>query len=159
MNKVLTISRAIKLSTRFKQEAKSIVLAGGCFDILHKGHILFLEAAKKQGDKLFVLLESDENISKKKGAGRPVNSIKDRSAVLSSIEVVDFVIPLTGVTKDKEYDRLMVKIRPDIVALTQGDPQISKRRKQCELVGAKLKLVIKRVENKSTTALISKTKN
>lgn len=159
MNKIINVNDATKISKQLKQRGKTIVLAGGCFDILHKGHILFLKAAKRHGDSLFLLLESDESIIKRKGKGRPVNSLENRAIILSAIESVDYIILLTGVTKDEEYDRLMVKIKPDIVAMTQGDPQVDKRRRQCELVGAKLKFVIKKIENNSTTALVNQIRN
>lgn len=155
MNKILTIDQAVKLSTQFKQEGKTIVLAGGCFDILHVGHVFFLNAAKRKGDSLFVLLESDENVKIKKGKERPINSSEVRAIILSGVQSVDYIIPLTGVTKDEVYDRIMVKIKPDIVAMTKGDGQIQKRSIQCKKVGAKLKLVIKKIENISTTALIN----
>lgn len=159
MNKIISINDATKISKQLKQRGKTIVLAGGCFDILHIGHILFLQAAKKQGDALFLLLESDKNISKIKGRGRPLNSQKNRAIVLSELESVDYAVPLKGVTKDEEYDRLMGKIKPDIVAMTKGDPQIDKRSAQCKKVGAKLKLVIDKIENNSTSALINQIRN
>ena len=159
MKKLLNVEHAIKIAHKLKQKGKSIVLAGGCFDILHIGHVLFLKAAKREGDALFLLLESDENIIKRKGKGRPVNALENRAIILSAIESVDYIIPLVGVTKDGEYDRLMVKIKPDVIAMTQGDPQIRQRARQAKLVGAKLKLVINKVENKSTTALISQIRN
>ena len=159
MDKILNINQAISTARKLRDQGKTIVLAGGCFDILHKGHILFLKAAKKQGDMLFLLLESDRNITKRKGEGRPLNSQKNRASVLSTIEDIDYIIPLTGVTKDKEYDRIMGKIKPDIVAMTRGDKQIGKRTKQCELFGIELKLVIDKIGNSSTTALINQISN
>lgn len=156
MNKILSINQAAKLSKEFKQSGKSIVLVGGCFDILHTGHILFLEAAKKEGDLLFLLLESDKNIEKKKGKGRPINSQKHRSLVLSAISYVDYIIPLKGVTNSQEYDKLMVQINPDIVAMTKGDPGLEQRERQVKITGAKIKLVIDNIKGKSTTDLINK---
>lgn len=155
MNKTITIDQAVKLSTHFKQGGKTIVLAGGVFDILHIGHVKFLEAAKKEGNCLLVLLESDESVRKRKGKGRPLNSQKKRAAVLSSLKSVNFIIALKGVTKNEEYDRLMIQIRPDIVAMTKGDVNIAQRVKQCEMVGAKLKLVTEKVDGISTTVLLN----
>lgn len=155
MNKIITIDQASKLSLKFKQAGKAIVLAGGCFDVLHSGHIVFLKAAKKNGDVLILLLESDESIKKRKGKERPLNSQEKRAAVLSSLETVDYILPLKGVTKNEEYDRLMIQIKPDIVAMTKGDLNIPQRVKQCEMVGAKLKLVTEKIDGLSTTALIN----
>lgn len=159
MEKVISIREAANIAQTLKQSGKSIVLAGGCFDILHVGHILFLKAAKKQGDILFLLLESDENIRKRKGNQRPLNTQKNRAVVLSALEAVDYIVPLTGMTKNEEYDRLMIQIKPDVVAMTAGDLEIERRAKQCNAVGAKLKLVIKEVDKTSTTDLIDEIKN
>ncbi|MBI4097768.1 MAG: adenylyltransferase/cytidyltransferase family protein [Candidatus Levybacteria bacterium] len=153
--KILNVEQAIQIANNLRQQRKTIILAGGCFDILHAGHILFLEAAKKEGDCLFVLLESDESVRKRKGKGRPLNSQKKRAALLSSLKSVDFIISLKGVTKNEEYDRLMVQIKPGIVAMTKGDLNIAQRVKQCEMVGAKLKLVIEKIDGISTTALLN----
>ena len=155
MGKIININDAAKLSKQLKQGGKTIVLSGGCFDILHTGHIAFLDAAKKQGDLLFVLLESDENVRNKKGEGRPVNPQEDRSIVLSALPSVDYIIPLRGMTKNEEYDKLIVQIKPDIIGLTRGDENIPQREKQCRLVGAKLE-VIDRIEGVSTSGLILK---
>lgn len=159
MSKILSISQAIKVAQNLKKGGKSIVLVGGCFDILHSGHTLFLEKAKEQGDLLFLILESDENIRKKKGENRPINSQKNRSIVLSTLSSVDYVITLKGVTKNEEYDKLIVQIQPDVIAMTKGDKGIERRKIQCELVGAELKLVTEIVEGKSTTDLIKEIKN
>ena len=154
--KIIELSDISETVLKLKAENKKFVLVGGCFDIIHPGHILFLEAAKKEGDVLILLLESDKNIKKRKGEGRPVNSIKNRQIVVSSIGDVDYIIPLVGVTTDDEYDRIMIQIKPEVIAITEGDSQTEKRKKQCESIGAELKVVIKKIDNKSTTALINK---
>lgn len=156
MRKILNLKDLSSVVEQQKKLNKKIVLAGGCFDILHSGHVAFLEAAKKEGNVLILLLESDENIKKRKGEGRPLNSMRKRLAMLSSLQTVDFIIPLTGVTKSEEYDRIMIQIKPDIVAMTNGDPSVAQRTRQCEKIGAKLKLVIEKIDGISTTALVSK---
>ena len=155
MNKILNVDKATKVTQNSRKKGLSIVLAGGCFDVLHSGHVAFLEAAKKEGDILILLLESDESIKKRKGARRPLNSMRKRITVLSSLQTVDFIIPLTGMTKNEEYDRIMIQIKPDIVAMTKGDPSIPQRIRQCEKIDAKLKLVIEKIDGISTTALVS----
>ena len=153
--KIIELSDISETVLRLKEENKKIVLVGGCFDIIHPGHILFLEAAKREGDALILLLESDESIKKRKGNGRPINSQKNRQIVVSAISDVDYIIPLVGVTTDEEYDRIMIQIRPEVIAITEGDSQTDKRKKQCESIGSELKVVIKKIDNRSTTALIS----
>lgn len=151
--KTINIKRAFTISNKLKRQGKTIVLAGGCFDILHKGHIFFLEEAKRQGDILILFLESDENIKIRKGNDRPINSQKYRSIVLAALSSVDYVIPLEGMTNNQEYDKLIVQIKPDIIALTEGDPGLEQREKQAKMVKAKIRL-IKKIEGKSTTNLI-----
>ncbi|MBP9716631.1 MAG: adenylyltransferase/cytidyltransferase family protein [Candidatus Levybacteria bacterium] len=153
--KIIELNDISETVLRLKEENKKIVLVGGCFDIIHPGHILFLEAAKREGDALILLLESDESIKKRKGNGRPINSQKNRQIVVSAISDVDYIIPLVGVTTDEEYDRIMIQIRPEVIAITEGDSQTDKRKKQCESIGSELKVVIKKIDNRSTTALIN----
>lgn len=154
MNKILTTEEAAKISKQEKTKGKKIILAGGCFDILHLGHLRFLEKAKEQGDILFLFLESDENIKIRKGESRPINKQLYRSSVLAALPYVNYIIPLKEMTKDEEYDKLIVQIRPDIIAITSGDHQTEKRRMQCEMIGAKLKEVISQIDTPSTTDLI-----
>ena len=153
MKKIIALNAVDKISAAEKSKKKKIVLAGGCFDILHPGHIAFLNEAKKSGDLLFTFLESDLNIKKMKGKSRPINNQITRAGVLSSLPVVDYVIPLKGVTKNEEYDKLIVQIRPDFIAITENDLGIEKRRKQAEMVGAKL-IVIKKINTPSSSELI-----
>lgn len=154
MNKIIKVQEVSLVSQKQKSLGKTIVLAGGCFDILHSAHILFLKAAKKQGNTLIILLESDENIKKRKGKDRPINSQKERALVLSSVSYIDYIVLLNKMTKDEYYDKLMIQIKPDIVAITDKDPQIEQRKKQCILVNAKLKIVIKKIDAVSTSKLI-----
>ena len=140
-----------------KKLHKKIVLTGGCFDILHSGHLYFLSESKKNGDILIILLESDENIKIRKGKNRPINSMKKRLKVLSLLSYVDFIIPLRGMTKKEEYDKLIVQIKPDLITITKGDINIKKRKIQADLVGAKL-IEISKIENISTTQIIKNIK-
>lgn len=77
-------------------ENKRIILTNGCMDILHLGHIKLLEYAKKQGDILIVAVDSDENVKRLKGEKRPINTLKDRMELLSSLHMVDFVVAFDG---------------------------------------------------------------
>ncbi|TSC65721.1 MAG: D-beta-D-heptose 7-phosphate kinase / D-beta-D-heptose 1-phosphate adenosyltransferase [Microgenomates group bacterium Gr01-1014_80] len=135
-------------------EGKRIVLVGGCFDILHIGHITFLEKAKAEGDILVVLLESDESIRKNKGSNRPINTQEDRAKILSALKSVDLVIRLPLMESNQEYDDLVAKIQPDIIASAYGDKAISHKRRQAQKLGIELKIVMKVLKDKSTTNLI-----
>lgn len=151
MRKILSVKQAIKVSKKLK--GKNIVVAGGVFDIFHIGHIKFLEKAKKEGDFLFVLLESDKSVRKLKGQKRPINKQRDRAKVLSTLEVVDFIVNLKGILKNEDYDRIVEQISPKVLAVTDGDPNMIHKIRQAKLTGAKVKIVLRRLKNKSTTRL------
>jgi len=134
------------------QQDRKTVLVGGCFDLIHYGHIKFLEEAKKHGTKLVVLLESDETIQRLKGAQRPFHNQEQRKEMLESLRCVDEVIMMQSLEKDEEYMELIKKIQPDVIALTEGDPILHKKMRQTELVGAEA-IVIPKVHAPSTTSL------
>lgn len=158
MTKVIAPNKAEVTAKQIKEQGKTIVLTGGCFDILHKGHIEFLKNAKKQGDFLFVFLESDFNVKKYKGEGRPVNSQVERARSLSSLGFIDYVVSLRKMTKDEDYDKLIFQIRPDIIAATKGDAGIKHKNRQAEKNKAKLVFVIDRISDLSTTKILEKFK-
>ena len=133
-------------------ESKKIVLVGGCFDLLHYGHISFLKQAKALGDYLIVALEADQNVRFAKGDNRPIHSQQQRKEMLTSLSFVDEVIPLPPMNQDFQYFNLVEKIHPQIIAITEGDPVVDKKLKQAEQVGAKL-VVIPRVHTPSTSQL------
>ena len=152
--KILTTQDAIKVAQNIRKQNKKIVLAGGCFDILHVGHIVFLKEAKKRGDTLFLLLESDASVKKRKGKERPVNPQEIRARALLSLNTVDYIIALSGMTKDDQYDRIIIQIKPDVIAQTEGDPNSAQRLRQCKMIGAKLAIVTKIIGDMSTTKLL-----
>lgn len=137
-----------------KNKKNKIVLVGGCFDVLHLGHVIFLEKAKKLGNKLVVLLESDENIKKDKGNNRPINNQENRAKMLMSLKVVDQVISLPEMKTDEEYFDLIKKIKPSVIAVTDGDKRFLQKKEQAKIVGAKLVKVIKLIPHQSTSRVI-----
>ena len=76
-----------------REKNQTIVFANGCFDVLHVGHIAYLDAASKRGDKLFVAINSDYSITTLKGETRPVNKLIDRIALLRSFSIIDWIVP------------------------------------------------------------------
>jgi len=133
---------------------KKIVLVGGCFDVLHLGHIIFLEKAKKRGDVLTVLLESDKNIEREKGKNRPINNQDNRAKMLMSLKVVDQVIKLPEMKTDEEYFELIKKIKPAVIAVSDGDKRIRQKKEQAKIIGAKLVEVTKTIPHHSTSRII-----
>ena len=154
MNKILTIEQITKISSKLHEQNKHVVLVGGCFDILHIGHIVFLEEAKKHGDILVALLESDKTIIAIKGNKRPFNSQEDRAKILAALAVVDYVILLEQDMDDKIYDDLVFALKPAIIATTSGDINRHHKERQAKSVGAKVIDVTMPISDKSTTTLI-----
>ena len=118
-----------------------IVLVGGCFDILHIGHVRFLSEAKGIGDYLIVLLESDKKARKLKGRNRPVFIQSERAEMLSALRSVDLVVLLPMMEDDDHYANLVKKIKPDVIVVTENDPNIEKKRRQAEEAGGELKII------------------
>ncbi|MBI2011267.1 adenylyltransferase/cytidyltransferase family protein [Candidatus Daviesbacteria bacterium] len=153
MKKIIKLNNLNKLIKSIKDKKK--VLVGGCFDILHIGHIYFLEKAKEKGDKLLVLLESDEKIKRLKGLNRPVNDQLSRAIVLSGLQSIDFIILLPFLDSEREYDELVVKIKPQIIVSTKGNSDIKYLKRSAQKVGGKLVLVPS-VSNHSSSSILSK---
>ena len=135
-----------------KEKKKGVVLVGGCFDLLHFGHISFLKNAKKLGDHLIVLLESDENVKRLKGEGRPFHTQAQRKEMLEMLSVVDEVIPLPPISGNDKYLRIVNEIHPSIIAMTDGERILKHRIKQAKLVGAE-PVIIPKIHTPSTSQL------
>ena len=86
------LNKIIEEREIIKQNNKTMILTNGCFDILHKGHVSYLNEAKKYADYLWILLNSDNSVKKLKGDNRPINNQNDRKYVLENIKAVDKVI-------------------------------------------------------------------
>lgn len=130
---------------------KRKVLVGGCFDMLHYGHISFLQAAKSHGDWLVVALESDENVRRMKGDARPIHTQKQRKAMLEAVSFVNEVIELPPM-QDADYEDFVKKIRPSVIAITTGDPIKDKKEQQAKQIGAEL-VEIPKIRTPSTSQL------
>jgi D-beta-D-heptose 7-phosphate kinase/D-beta-D-heptose 1-phosphate adenosyltransferase len=148
---IKSFSEISELSSELKSKGRKIVFTNGCFDILHAGHVKYLEEAKKFGDILIVGLNSDSSVRTLKGESRPINNELDRSCILAAIEVVDYVVIFNDVTPYK----LINVIKPD--TLVKGGDY-----KDTEIIGSdianELKL-IKFIDGKSTSKIINKIQN
>jgi D-beta-D-heptose 7-phosphate kinase / D-beta-D-heptose 1-phosphate adenosyltransferase len=150
--------QAIKVA---KRAGNTIVMTNGCFDILHLGHVSYLERARALGDKLVIAVNSDASVRRLKGEGRPINRLEDRMALLSALRCVDWVIPFDGSFGDDGalHDTPLTLIRevaPDIL-VKGGDYSVD------TIVGASDVLesggrveIISLVEGRSTTAIANK---
>lgn len=136
-----------------KFEAKTKVLVGGCFDVFHYGHLIFLKKAKELGDVLIIALESDDFILKHKKR-KPVHNIEQRAEILDSLKFIDIVIKLPLMKGYKDYLELVKKISPQFIAITEGDPQKQNKEKQAKIVGAKVITVTKKIKPYSTSFIL-----
>lgn len=129
-----------------------IVLVGGCFDLLHYGHISFLKQAKALGDHLVVALESDENVRRLKNEHRPIHTQRQRREMLEALSFVDEVIELPPMHTDRQYFDFVTKLSPGVIAVTEGDPILAKKQQQATGVGAEL-VIIPKIRTPSTSQL------
>jgi rfaE bifunctional protein nucleotidyltransferase chain/domain len=131
---------------------KKVVLVGGCFDLLHYGHISFLKQAKSYGDWLVVALESDENVRKMKGDARPIHSQAQRKEMLEALSFVDEIMPLPPMHGDRDYFKMVRNIKPSVIAITEGDLLAVKKTEQAKEIGARL-VVVPKIHTPSTSQL------
>ncbi len=136
------------ISNRLRATGKKLVFTNGCFDILHRGHVSYLDIAKSFGDVLILGLNSDRSVRQLKGESRPINTQEDRAYILSALESVDYVVVFD---EETPYD-LISKVQPDI--LVKGGDYEGK-----VVVGSDIAKEVKLVEfvdGKSTTKTIGK---
>ncbi len=149
---LIDLQELLNVINKLKESGKKIIFTNGCFDIIHAGHIAYLNKTKALGDVLIVGLNTDNSTRRLKGRGRPVNNQDDRAAVLSALKPVDYVVYF-----DEDTPLNLVKaIKPDVLA-KGGDYDID------SIVGADVVLssggevnVIPFVEGKSTTDILKK---
>ena len=151
---ILTLKEFQKIRQDIKEKNLKLVFTNGCFDILHRGHIAYLNEAKSLGDLLIVGLNSDSSVKKIKGSNRPYNNENDRAFVLDNLKAVDYVILFP---EDTPYN-LIKNIKPDF--LVKGGDW-----KEEEIVGSDIvkeyggKVIsLKYIDDYSTTSFINKIK-
>src|SRR6476620_3565347 len=109
-DKVLSPSVLPAWRNELRRAGRRLVVTNGCFDLLHAGHVTYLEAARNQGDTLLVGVNSDEAVRGLKGPGRPVNSEGDRALVLAALQSVDGVF----VFRERDAVEFLKAVQPDI---------------------------------------------
>ncbi len=112
MNKFKTLSQLQKIVGSERNKGKTIVLANGCFDLIHAGHIRYLREAKKLGDILVVALNSDASVRKLKGRGRPILQERERAEILATFSDVDYLI----IFDEPNVEKILLALKPDVHA-------------------------------------------
>ena len=152
--KIIAPENLVEWRAGMRREGRRLVVTNGCFDLLHLGHVTYLEAARNQGDALLVGLNSDASIRQFKGADRPVNSEQDRAAVLAALESVDGIC----IFGEPTAERFLRVVRPEIY-VKGGDYTLDtlnqEERRTVEQAGGKI-VILPVVPGRSTTALLKK---
>lgn len=149
---ILSKETAAKLIEELKLQGKKVVFTNGCFDILHVGHLRYLNEAKKQGDILIVGVNSDSSVRQLKGEGRPINNEIDRAEMLSGLKAVDFTVIFEELTPIE----ILEKLKPSI-HVKGGDYDKNKLPETAtvEKNGGEVR-ILSFVEGKSTTNIVKK---
>ena len=137
-----------------RRKGKRLVVTNGCFDLLHLGHVTYLETARNEGDALLVGMNGDKAVAELKGPDRPINQEQDRAGVLAALESVDGVC----IFSEKTATRFLEAAKPDVY-VKGGDYTVetlnAEERKAVQGAGAKI-VIIPFVPDKSTTAVLKK---
>jgi len=154
IDKILSSEKASRTTEEWKKANMKIVFTNGCFDILHLGHVSYLEAAKTMGDKLVVGVNSDKSIRRLKGKDRPITDQTARSGIIAALEAVDVVV----IFEEDDPLALVKAILPDV--LVKGDDYLTENIIGADIVienGGEVR-TIGFVEGYSTSKLIRKIK-
>src|SRR5881394_2717546 len=108
--RILTVEQARALGQERRESGRKLVFTNGCFDLLHAGHVRYLQAARALGDALFVAINGDESVRELKGEGRPLNRAEDRAEVIAALECVDHVV----IFPEVRATQLLEIVRPAI---------------------------------------------
>ena len=155
MGKVIRREEVTKLVSDLHKMGKTVVTTNGCFDILHVGHVRYLQKTKSFADVLIVLLNSDKSVRSIKGPTRPINNEDDRSEILCALSCVDYVV----LFNEDSPRNLLDEIKPDVY--TKGADYTMETLPEADIMKKNNTRVefISFVEGKSTTGIIEKMKS
>jgi D-glycero-beta-D-manno-heptose 1-phosphate adenylyltransferase len=152
--KIITLEQLADWRNGVRASGKRLVVTNGCFDILHVGHVTYLQAARNEGDALLVGVTGDFWVRDLKGPGRPVNDEQDRAAILAALASVDAVC----IFREKTATEFLKQAQPDVYA-KGGDYTIEtinqEERRLVERMGGRI-VILPVVPGKSTTALLER---
>lgn len=153
-DKILSAGALIPWREDLRRAGRRLVVTNGCFDVLHAGHVTYLEAARNQGDALLVGVNSDAAVRDLKGPGRPVNSENDRALVVAALQCVDGVF----VFSERDAVKFLQTAQPEVY-VKGGDYTLDtinqNERRLIESGGGKV-VLLAHVPGKSTTTLLQK---
>ncbi|MDD2658525.1 MAG: bifunctional D-glycero-beta-D-manno-heptose-7-phosphate kinase/D-glycero-beta-D-manno-heptose 1-phosphate adenylyltransferase HldE [Methylococcales bacterium] len=151
---IVSEDELVKLFARAKANDEKIIMTNGCFDLLHAGHVAYLEQAKALGDRLCVAVNSDASVKQLKGESRPINGLQERMTVLAALACVDWVVAFTEETPERLYCSLL----PDVIVKGGDYSQDQVAGGDCVVkAGGEVK-ILQFVDGQSTTSMINKAK-
>lgn len=150
--KIVSIDELQKERARLREEGKRLVFTNGCFDILHVGHVRYLQSARELGDALLVAINSDRSVRELKGAGRPVMNEMERAELIAALGAVDYVT----IFDDISPRSLIAEVLPDIL-VKGGDYNLDEihGREEVERAGGRV-LSLPFIEGASTSSIIER---
>jgi rfaE bifunctional protein nucleotidyltransferase chain/domain len=155
--KIISLALLPEWRASLRKSGKSLVVTNGCFDLLHRGHVIYLEEARLNGDVLLVGLNGDASVRALKGPDRPLNTEDDRAMVLAALRAVDAVC----IFAEPEATNFLRVAQPDVY-VKGGDYQLEtlnrEERMAVESAGGRI-VIIPFVPGKSTTSLIQRMAN
>ena len=108
---IITQDQLLEVIKRSQQQGEKVIMSNGCFDLMHTGHITYLQQARALGDRLVIAVNSDESVKQLKGESRPINHLQNRMAMLAALECVDWVVPF----REETPERLYCRVLPDVI--------------------------------------------
>jgi rfaE bifunctional protein nucleotidyltransferase chain/domain len=154
--KILSVEQLARISEKYRAQGQKLVLTNGCFDLLHAGHVRYLQAAHALGDALAVAINGDDSVRALKGEGRPLNRENDRAEVIAALECVEHVV----IFPEVRATGLLEKVRPSIY-VKGGDYTAEtldpEERAALEKIGAEIR-ILPFEPGHSTSGLIERTK-
>jgi D-glycero-beta-D-manno-heptose 1-phosphate adenylyltransferase len=111
-SKIVVLEELSRIVKQARSEGLRIVFSNGCFDLLHVGHVRYLEGARREGDLLITAVNDDSSVRRLKGPGRPLMPASERAEILAALECTDYIV----VFKDETVDGLLKALRPDVHA-------------------------------------------
>ena len=156
-HKLRELDELAKIVTEEQQAGRKVVFTNGCFDIIHTGHILYLQAARKLGDALVVALNSDKSVRELKGPTRPIKGQEERALILAAMDAVDYVV----IFDTLRATPVIQAVQPDVYVkggdytLETLDPEERAALEEC---GAQI-VILPEIKGFSTTKVIQQVRN
>ena len=150
-DKILTREQMVAERRRLKKRGMVVSFTNGCFDILHPGHVTYLQFAREQGNVLVLGMNSDSSVKRNKGSDRPIVCEEDRAQVIAALECIDYVV----LFDEDEPRELIAELLPDVLVKGEDWAHYVSGREEVEAAGGKVVLA-KMIEGRSTTNVIDR---